>query len=109
MDRQMTDWVASECETFFGDARVAVTEPCRVSIGDGQISVVAPNSDPAWRYEGREIEPDHFRLWSKTHTGEGTLHRLGNDDILEGGWEEEENGSQSRGMWRITLRHSEDE
>lgn len=105
----MANWVESECETFFGDARVAVTEPCLVRIGDGQISVDAPDSDPAWRYSGVEVERNHFRLWSTTHTGEGTLHRLENGEILEGWWEEEENGSQARGMWRITLGQSEDE
>lgn len=103
----MANWNESECETFFDDARSAVTEPCHVNIGDGQIIVIASNSDPAWRYEGVEVAQGQFRLWGKTHTGEGTLHRLENGDILEGSWEEEEDGDRARGMWRITLGSSE--
>lgn len=72
--------------------------PCEVRISDSSIAISYHDDGPVV-YEGSEIEPGHFKLQSSAVGGRATLHRTGNEDILEGSWVEK--GVQ--GMWRIQL------
>lgn len=72
---------------------------CEVRISDSTIAVSYNDDGQVVVYDGPEIEPGHFKLKSSTVNGRGTLHRFGDDDILEGSWVED--GYQ--GMWRIQL------
>lgn len=50
-------------------------------------------------YSGTEIGSGHYKLECKTNGGRGTLHRIPDDDILEGYWYED----GTLGMWRLQL------
>lgn len=101
----MPIWAESECETFFADGRASTTDPCQVRIADGRIVVDAGGANGGWMYEGEEVGPGHFRLFSPTLGGTASLHRFEGDNVLDGGWRE----GVAYGLWRITLSESENE
>lgn len=100
----MTRWSKSECQTFYENAREAVTEQCEVLIIGGVITVDARHFGGNWIYKGHEVGTGHFSLGSETHHGTGTLHHDDAEDVLEGWWDEE----GLRGMWRITLGQADE-
>jgi len=88
--------VFKNCEMTMFSADGEWSHPCEVRIGSGSIAVSYEDDGPVV-YEGPELEPGHFKL--KAVNGRATLHRITDDDILEGSWFE--GGYQ--GMWRIQL------
>ena len=94
----MTSYPKSTMETFyFGKASVA--DEVDVVISDSRISI-SYRVDNGWvTYKGEEQGTGHYRVASSEVAGKGTLHRFGDEKLLEGSWYE----SGSYGTWRIEL------
>jgi hypothetical protein len=76
--------------------------PCDVRIGDGSIVVSYPDEEgPAGFvvYEGNEVASGHYALMAQAVNGTATLHKIPNEDILEGSWVQ----GGDEGRWRIDL------
>ena len=79
--------------------------------GTNGIAVEYQDHNDRWcTYQGREIDPGHYKLELRGHNneviGNGTLHRfLESSDVLEGGWRE----SGTTGFWRIVLGKEDDD
>jgi hypothetical protein len=86
--------------TYYGDCETLETDPCEVTIGDGQISVKYEwEPGQLQTYQGPEVGDGHFNLTAMVDEGKASLHRFPNGRILDGWWTEEGN----EGMWRIVL------
>lgn len=74
--------------------------PCEVRIGeDGSIAISYKDEGHLVVYEGSEIESGHFTVKAVSVNGRGTLHKVPDEDVLEGWWLED----GYEGMWRIEL------
>ena len=76
--------------------------PCEVRIGDGSIVVSYPDEEGRAGfvvYEGNEVASGHYALMALAVNGTATLHKIPNEDILEGSWVQ----GGDEGRWRIDL------
>ncbi|MGN6486305.1 MAG: hypothetical protein ACTHLT_00615 [Devosia sp.] len=73
---------------------------CVVNIVGPDIIVEFEGDSPhSWyRYTGYEVGPGHYQLECRELNGTATLHRMPDEDILEGRWKE-----GNFGMWMIEL------
>ena len=80
-------------------------QPCAVRIGDGDGLIVVEYQQESGRrrvvilYEGNEVESGHYTLTAQAVNGTATLHKIPNEDILEGSWVQ----GGDEGRWRIDL------
>jgi hypothetical protein len=73
---------------------------CQVRIDGTKIVVSYEQHDGRTIYEGEEVAPGHFTLTCTRKGGRATLHRIPDENLLEGYWIE----GQDQGMWRIALK-----
>lgn len=87
-------------DAYYEDDARETNIPCEVRIDNGDIVVAYDDDDGPVVYNGKEIEPGHFKLTVSGRKYRATLHRFVDDPyVLEGWWIED--GYQ--GMWRLTL------
>jgi hypothetical protein len=94
----MTAYQKSKADTYTADG-VSLRNPCQVRIGDGTITVSYMDDEGPVVYEGNETGDGHYSLASKDTGGRATLHKIPDEDTLEGSWIE----NRKIGMWRIEL------
>ena len=90
----------SKADLYHADG-VTNGQSCQVRVGeDGSIALSYQGDAGPVVYEGQEIGSGHYVLKAASVNGEGTLHRVPGEDILEGWWLE----GGYEGMWRIELK-----
>jgi hypothetical protein len=89
----------SEMTTFYSDNRPERSDECEVRLDDGSIAVSYRGENGWVVYEGPESGNGHFEVAAHSVSGQATLHRFPDGDILEGFWKE----GGAIGMWRIQL------
>jgi hypothetical protein len=98
-ETEMTVYKNSKADLYYADG-VTHGESCQVRIGeDGSIALSYQGDSGPVVYEGKEIEAGHYVLKAASVNGQATLHKVPNEDVLEGWWLEAGN----EGMWRIDL------
>src|SRR5262245_55716036 len=95
----MTLYRNSKVDVYYGDGEADFKQPYEVRIADGSIVLSYKVEGITVFYEGKEIGDGHFILKSTNVNGKGTLHKVPEDDVLEGWWFED----GSEGMWRVYL------
>ena len=89
----------SKADVYYAEG-VDHAEACQVRIGeDGSIALSYQGDEGPVVYEGTEVGSGHYALKAASVNGEVTLHRVPNEDVLEGWWLE----GGYEGMWRIEL------
>ncbi len=94
----MTLYRNSKIDTYTAEGLDA-GHPCEVRIAEDFVVVSYKIDDGFVIYEGRETEKGHYALSAKATNGKATLHKIPDEDILEGSWLE----GGYEGMWRIEL------
>ena len=96
----MTIWKNCRADIFYNDDKPELNDSgYEVRITDGDM-VVSYQDDGMWvNYKGRDVGGGHYVLTSPEVEGRAVLHRVPDDDILEGNWSE----GGFHGMWRLNL------
>lgn len=93
-----TPWRAATLDTIFDDAKPPLLRRrCWLKLGGGALELCFEIGSPPAMI-GKRDGTGHYRV-VVPGSGDGSLHRFADDEVLEGSWEI--NGK--RGFWRIAF------
>jgi len=95
----MAVWKNATMTSFYDGDECDVTH-CEVRIDGSEIVVSYDDEDGLTVYQGNETGPGHYKLSAPSVSGQATLHRVPDEDVLEGHWIQD----GYEGMWRIELK-----